>query len=306
MQTQPPKNAHSDRPIGPITRPIMIPILGHNSIRRGLVRDVFPRFDAIHHPASFPLPNQMRIHARQRPFPKKHPLHILHRQPLEPDPRLHRPAAVMARHGHVLHLRQPRTDVRFVGMDIQSHGREMPGFKRIGQGVFFDEAAAGDVHEAGAAGEESDKPFREEGAAGESGGRGEEEAVGFAEHVLHIGVEGCVDCSFLLRGFADDVVVYDLHAESGVGFLRDDEADVAEADDAEGVVAGVAGDGGDVVVGVLKAGGGGGAGGEGGPGHGTEDGDDVVEGHVADGFGGGAGAVAVEDACEVSNSQHGN
>ncbi len=248
--------------------------------------------------------HQMPIHARERLPAIEHPLHVLHRELLEADAGLDNAAAIMARHGDVLHAGQSCADVRFVGMHVQARGREITLFERIGQGVFVDEAAAGDVDEAGAAGEEGEDVLCEEGAAGEGGRGGEEEAVGAAEHVLEAGEEGGADGGLLLGGFADDVVVEDLHAEGGVGFLGDGEADVAEADDAEGVGARVAGLGGEGVVGIVELGGVHGAAGEGGPGHVAEDGDDVVEGHVADRFGGGARAVAVEDACPVFSGQH--
>lgn len=247
------------------------------------------------------LPHQIRIHRRNRPFPLQHRLHILHGQPLEPHPRLHRPAPIMARHGHaVIHPRQPRTDPRLMPVHVQPRSREMPALERIRQGILIDEGAPRDIHEAGPAREHCDDFRREEGAAGERGRRGEEEAIRLPQHILGVGVKSGVDGAFLLHGLADDVVVRDLHAEGRVGLLRDAEADVAEADDAEGVGAGVARDGREVVVRVVEAGGGAGARGEEGGGGVPEDGDDVIEGHVADGFGGGGPAVAVEDACPLS------
>ena len=82
-----------------------------------------------------------------------------------------------------------------------------------------------------------------------------------------------------------------------MGFFRDDETDVAEADDAEGGGGRVVGLEGEGMVGFEEEFGVPRAGGEDGLVHAAIDGDDVVEGHVADGFGGGAGAVAVENAC---------
>ena len=128
-------------------------------------------------------------------------------------------------------------------------------------------------------------------------GRGEEDAVAVGEHVGHFFIICSVDFVFPGGRFAVQVVVDDAHTEGGAGFLCDDEADEAEADDAEGVAGGVVRDEGDGGVGFAEEGGGAGARGEGGVGGVGEDGDEVVEGGVADGFGGGVGAVGVDDAC---------
>ena len=117
------------------------------------------------------------------------------------------------------------------------------------------------------------------------------------EHVCHFLIVDGVDFVFPGEGFAVQVVVNDAHAKGGAGFLCDDEADEAEADDAEGVAGGVVRDEGDGGVGFVEEGARAGARGEGGVGGVGEDGDEVVEGGVADGFGGGVGAVGVDDAC---------
>lgn len=181
-------------------------------------------------------------------------------------------------------------------MDIEARGAEMAGLECVGECLLVDQAAASDIDEAGAAGEEGDDVRGQERPAGEVRRGGEEKAVRLRQHLVYARVKGRADGSFQLGALAQNVVVHDLHAKGGVGFARGAHADVAETDDAEGVRARVAGYGREVVVRGLELGWGEGTGGKKGGGGLAEDGDDMVDCHVADGFGGRTGAVAVEDA----------
>ncbi len=196
------------------------------------------------------LTDQMHIHPGERLFPRQNPFDVLHRETFKGDRRFQRRAAGMTGHGDGPRCRQSGAHVRFVGVHVHAGGGQVAGFDGVGEGVFVDETAAGDVHETGSAFELGEGRFRDERFPGEGGG--DQDAVGDGEQVAQLVVEVGFDFAFLGPRFADDVVVGDAHAEGQVGFLRDRVSDVAEADDPQRESSRVVGPRGGVEMGVLE------------------------------------------------------
>lgn len=178
--------------------------------------------------------------------------HIPHRQGFEAGIRLDAGPARVARQLHLLHPLEAFIHGRFMGVDVQPGGADVPVVQRVRQRGLVDQVPARDVDHAAAPRQQRERAGGDDRGAGRGG---QHQAVDVREHGVQGGEVDGANFALEGAGFADDVIVQDGHAE-GAGPLGDHEADVAETHDAEAVVARVVRDEGDGDVGFVEGGGG--------------------------------------------------
>ena len=169
----------------------------------------------------------MHVDRRDGIVPSQDSHDVPHAQLFKPDVRLNRATGVMTgQHDpsgilafQPSHLYQSRVDSGFVCVDVEGGRAQDPGLERIGEGLFIDQRPTGNIDKSGAWAKAAQRLGRDKRLAVGRSRSAEDSAVGHAKEA----VEGRVECSrqlvLNLRRLADNVVIGDLHAKSGMAHL---------------------------------------------------------------------------------------
>ena len=175
----------------------------------------------------------MHVHRGQRLPTQQETFDILHCQPLESNMRVDRASSIVRSHHDLGMASQTRVHIRFFGMHIQTSSGKTITIQGLKQCLLVDQRPTGNVNEPRPGLELLQPLLGYKRLARER--RRNDNAIRVGQQVVQLGEIRRIHSLLLLRAFAEEIVIVDLHSIRRVDLAGNGEPDLTHSHDPQTV-----------------------------------------------------------------------